>query len=208
VIVQWGIKGLWLPDDASAERIIDSHVGIVCNWWSDTRSISQADKSKKLTPAALDMHVNHFSSRDPLTGRPFSEVTPFISIACGTISRDMAARTNEVHSALETALLYGTRFGKQNVGYLYWCWVIVGPRAAVEVEGVAEEVRDLNTYRAYSAFQNEGEVTAKVVIPVNHIQRCEKWVWDRAAKDFRRSWTHQNPSFTPPETLSNVRELI
>ncbi|SDS40428.1 hypothetical protein [Actinoplanes derwentensis] len=209
MLVQWGIKGLWLPDDASAKRIIDSHVGIISNWWYDAGTISQADKPKKLTPANLDMHVNHFNSPDPAAaGRRFSEVSPFISIACGTVSRDVAARTNESHSALETALLYGTRFGAENIGYLYRCWVIVGPRAAVEVEGVAEEVRDLNTYRRYFAFQNEGEVTAKVVIPVNHIQQCEKWIWYRAAKEFRLDWVHSNPAFTKPDTLSNVRELI
>jgi hypothetical protein len=154
------------------------------------------------------MHVNHFKTIDPATGQPFCEGTPFISIACGTISRDTAAATNHVRSALATALLHGTRFGAKDEAYLYRCWVIVGPRAAVEVEGVAEEVRDLNSYRQYSAYQTEGEVTAKIGISVNHIQQCEKWVWDRSAKDFRLDWVHPNSAFTRPERLSNVRELI
>jgi hypothetical protein len=208
MIVQWGIKGLWHPDDDSAKDIIDSRRGILCSWWRDVGTITQPEKFQKLTPANLDLHVNHFTSPDPATGRPFNEVTPFISIACGMVERDTAAATNHVWSALSTALLYGTRFAAANVGYLYRCWVLVGPRAAVEVEAVAEEVRDLNTYRRYSAYQTEGEVTAKVAIPINHIQQCEKWTWDRAAKDFVLEWVHPNPAFTDPERLSNVRELI
>jgi hypothetical protein len=86
--------------------------------------------------------------------------------------------------------------------------VLVGPRPAVEVEGVAEEIRDLNTYRRYSAYQTEGEVAAKIVVPDNHIQKCQKWEWDRASKTINPDWIHQNPRFTAPDTLSNVRELI
>ena len=208
MIVQWGVKGLWLPDDDHAKAIIDLQLGIVCNWWRDVGRITLPEQFQKLTPTNLDHHVNHFNSPDPATGRPFNEVTPFISIACGTVERDTAAATNHVHSALSTALLYGTRFAAANVGYLYRCWMLVGPRPAVEVQGVAEQVRDLNTYRRYSAYQTEGEMTAKVVIPVNHIQQCEKWVWNRTAKDFMLEWVHPNPAFTEPERLSNVRELI
>lgn len=208
MIVQWGIKGIWLPDDESARNIIDSHVGITCRWWNQAGIISQAEKPKKLTPANLDMHVNHFKAIDPATGQPFYKGTPFISIACGTVSRDTAAATNHVRPALATALLHGSLFGTKDEAYLYRCWVIVGPRAAVEVEGVAEEVRDLTVYRQYSAYQTEGEVTAKIGIPVNHIQQCEKWVWDRSERDFRLDWVYPNSAFTRPERLSNVRELI
>jgi hypothetical protein len=78
------------------------------------------------------------------------------------------------------------------------------------VEGVAEEIRDLNTYRRYSDYQTEGEVAAKVVVPDNHIQKCQKWTWNRQAMSIAPApgWIQVNPRFTSPDTLSNVRELI
>jgi hypothetical protein len=78
----------------------------------------------------------------------------------------------------------------------------------VEVEGVAEEVRDLNSYRRYSAYQTEGEVVAKVFIPDNHIQQCQKWAFDRASRKVTPDWVYPNPRFTLPDRLSNIRELI
>jgi hypothetical protein len=208
MIVQWCIKGLALQNDAQAKAIIDRRAGISSNWWRAVVNIKQSDIPDKLTAANLDFHVNHFSDPDPSTGLPFSDRTPFISLSSGTVERDSIAKTNYVHAALRTALWFGTNFGSSNTAYLYTCWVLVGPRPAVEVEGVAEEIRDLNTYRRYSAYQTEGEVAAKIVVPDNHIQKCQKWEWDRASKTINPDWIHPNPRFTAPDTLSNVRELI
>jgi hypothetical protein len=82
------------------------------------------------------------------------------------------------------------------------------PAEAVEIEGVAEEIRDLNTYRRYSDYQPEGEVTAKVIVPDNHIYACERWDLDVEARRYVETWVQPNPRFTPPERLSNVRDLI
>jgi hypothetical protein len=51
-------------------------------------------------------------------------------------------------------------------------------------------------------------VAAKIVVPDNHIQKCQKWLWDKAARTITPGWVQMNPRFTSPETLSNVRELI
>lgn len=208
MIVQWCIKGLALDSDAEALQILDSRQGLVSNWWRAAGSIYQSEKIAKLTTANLDLHVNHFTDPDPTTGRPFSERTPFISLSSGTVERDAIGKTNYVHTALRTALWFGTNFGAADTAYLYTCWVLLGPRQAVPVEAVAEEIRDLNTYRRYSAYQTEGEVAAKIVVPDTHIQQCQKWSWDRAAGKIRPERPWRNPRFTPPETLSNVRELI
>jgi hypothetical protein len=208
MIVQWCMKGLALRGDAEARAIIDSREGLVSNWWRAVGSIRQADKSAKLTFANLDLHVNHFTDPDPATGKPFCELSPFISLSSGTVERDAVAKTNYVHTALRTALWFGTNFGATDTAYLYTCWIMLGIREAVEVEAVAEEIRDLNTYRRYSAYQTEGEVAAKIVVPDNHIQKCEKWLWDKAARTIMPGWVQMNPRFTPPEMLSNVRELI
>ncbi|MEU2771639.1 hypothetical protein ABZ646_01610 [Streptomyces sp. NPDC007162] len=208
MIVQWCVKGMSLPGDAVARGLIDSRIGITCRWWEKTNPLPSNEIASKLTAQNLNLHVNHFESIDPATGKPFCEETPFISLSCGTVERSTAAKTNFVHTARHTALWFGTRFGRESVAYLYYCWVILAPRSAVAVEGVAEEVRDLNTYRRYSPYQTEGEVAAKILVPANQIHRCEKWEWDRRRLMFRSAWTHSNPGFVAPEALSNVREML
>jgi hypothetical protein len=208
MIIQWCIKGMSLSNDQEARAIIDSRMGIVSNWWREVSRISPAEIRDKLTSVNLDLHVNHFTDPDPIRNQPFSETTPFISLSSGTVERDSVAKTNYVHTALRTALWFGTNFGATGTAYLYTCWLVVGVRAAVEVESVSEEVRDLNSYRRYSAYQTEGEVVAKVVIPDNQIQQCQRWTWSRAARTMSPGWIQKNPRFTRPDTLSNVRELI
>jgi hypothetical protein len=208
VIVQWCIKGMSLGSDTEAKKVIDDRAGIICNWWRGVHTITPHARRMKLTDDNIDMHVNHFTDPDPATGEPFHEQTPFISLTAGSIERDTFAKTNFAHTARRTALWFATEFGRHDTAYLFRCWVLVGPRPAVEIEGVAEEVRDLNTYRRYSAYQPEGEVVAKIIVPDNHIHSCEKWVWDRRGLSFSQGWTHPNPRFSSPDKLSNVRELI
>lgn len=208
MIVQWCIKGMSLPDDGTARAIIDSGEGIICNWWRQLGRISPSQIGQVLTEVNLDRHVNHFSKPDPLTGRPFSESTPFISLSAGTVERDALAKTNYARRARRTALWFGTDFGRLDRTYLFTCWLLLAPRPAVGIEGVGEEVRDLNSYRRYSPYQTEGEVTAKIVVPANQIQCLERWTLDAAQQLFTPTWVHRNPIFVPPEQLSNVRELI
>lgn len=208
MIVQWCIKGLALDNDAEALQILTSRQGLVSNWWRAVGTIQLADIPGRLTTANLDLHVNHFTDPDPATGRPFSERSPFISLSSGTVERDAVGKTNYVHTALRMALWFGTNFGAADTAYLYTCWILLAPRQAVPVEAVAEEIRDLNTYRRYSAYQTEGEVAAKIVVPDTHIQQCQKWSWDKAGGKITPGWVEPNTHFTPPETLSNVRELI
>jgi hypothetical protein len=210
MIVQWCLKGMHLDDDNAARAIIDDRGGLVCNWWRDVHQITPQQRREKLTADNIDRHVNHFYGTDPVTGRPFNEVTPFVSLSAGTVERDAVRRTNVTHSARETALAFGSAFGRFMTAYLFRCWVVVAPRAVVPVEGVAEEVRDLTTYRSYSAFQLEGEVVAKIEVPSNQIESCERWDdlgpalgWVRAI-----GWPYQNSDFVPPTELTNVRELI
>ncbi|WP_327588234.1 hypothetical protein OHA25_15350 [Nonomuraea sp. NBC_00507] len=208
MIIQWCIKGMWLPSDAHARRIIDSRDGLICNWWRKVGTIRPNEICNKLTDINLDFHVNHFDAPDPTTGLPFCEETPFISLTSGAVERDAIAKTNYMHSARRTALWFGTEFGSRDTAYLFTCWLVVAPRPAVEVESVGEEVRDLNVYRRYSDYQTEGEVVAKINLPANHIRDCQKWTWNRADRDLIKEWQYLNPRFTPPESLSNIRELI
>lgn len=208
MIVQWCIKGMSLDSDRAALQILNSQVGLMSNWWRSVGLISPAERQQQLTPENLNKHVNHFKEIDPDTGVEFAELSPFISLAAGTVERDAVARSNRTRSALLTALRFGTQFGTRRTAYLFTCWVMVAPRPAVSVESVAEEIRDLNSYRSYSAYQLEGEVTAKIHVPDNQIQGCQRWDWDQSDKTLSCRWEHRNPRFTPPHTLSNVRELI
>lgn len=197
-----------LRSDDEAKGIIDLGDGLACNWWRGV-DISPSQTRAKLTTQNLDMHINHFTTNDPATGRPFNEASPFISLSAGTVERDAFTQTNHVHRARKTALYFATGFGQRTFGYLYVCWVILAPRSVVEIESLAEEVRDLNTYRRYSPFQTEGEVVAKISVPDNQIECCEKWELITApSRYFQLGWTHPNPHFTHPERLTNVRELI
>jgi hypothetical protein len=206
MIVQWCVKGLSLPDDATAHSIIDQRGGLQCNWWRDVHQISPPQMRDRLTIGNLDRHVNHFSDIDPSSGRPFSEQTPFISLSAGVVERDAAAKTNYVHRARKVGFWFGSNFGASPTAYIYVCWVVLAPRSAVEVEAVAEEVRDLNTYRRYSDFQTEGEIAVKIIVPDNQIQQCERW--DLNADTLSQTWVYKNPRFTLPELLTNIRELL
>jgi hypothetical protein len=208
MIVQWCIKGLSLSSDEESRAMFHSQSGIQCNWWRRVTTITPSGIREKLTAQNVDMHVNHFTRPDPSSNLPFNENTPFISLSAGTVERDAVARTNYVHRARKTALFFGTEFGQKPKAYLYVCWVILAPRASAEVENLAEEVRDLNSYRHYSPFQTEGEILAKIHIPDNQIRSVERWELDAIANRYRQTGLYENPRFTPPGQLTNVRGLI
>jgi hypothetical protein len=208
MFVQWCIKGVSGVDDNEARRIIDGRQGLLCRWWRNVGRISPPQVAEKLTPANLDLHVNHYAAPDPATNAPFCDGTPFISLAAGSVERSTFLQTNIAHSARLVALDFATEGGTVD-GYLFYCYVTVALRPAVSVESVAEEVRELNTYRRYSPFQTEGEITAKIHVPANQIQRCEAYSIVapgvvRAVPD----WVHANPSFEDPASISNIRELF
>jgi hypothetical protein len=74
------------------------------------------------------------------------------------------------------------------------------------MSGVSESVRELNVYRRWSPYQLEGEITAKVHIPSNQIQRVE-W-WDPNYSCGAAQHVYVNPDFEAPDPISNVRELF
>ncbi|WP_341895550.1 hypothetical protein [Ferrovibrio terrae] len=196
--VQWCVKGI----SGGVDGINDSDAqdmlwrgGIQCSWWRRVGKITPLGIRQKLTQANLSLHVNNYAV--------IRHDTPFISLAAGCMERDSGLQTNHLHGALETALDFATDGGLHN-GYIFYCWTIVGLHRAAGVEGVSERVGELNVYRSYSAYQTEGEVTAKVYIPCNQIERFEKWSGDgKGLVSFVSGCS--NPGFDPPEQLSNIR---
>ena len=209
MIVQWCIKGIHLAGgDAEARAILDSPDGLMSAWVRREKSLRYAEIPPKLTRDNLNRHVNHFDEIDPTTGLPYRVNSPFVSLSAGTIQRDTAAQTNLVHRARWRALQFGLDFGQQSEAFLFTCWVVLAPRPAPDIEGVAEEIRDLNAYRRYSEYQCEGEVTAKLRVPPNQIKCYQRWTWSRPRKQLTAFPPVPNLTFRPPELLSNVRELI
>ena len=210
MFVQWCIKGIRgrLPgedravgiDDAEAHAMVLGGHGILCNWWRGAGTISPSLRRTQLTSANLDRHVHDYAN--------FGPKTPFISLTAGCVERDIALRLNKVHEAQDVALRFGTDWGARP-GYLFYCWVVVGLKPAVSVEGVAEEIRELNTYVSWSDYQLEGEVTAKINVPANQIRAWERWDADGSGKvSAAPIWRHENPRFDSPSLISNIREFL
>jgi hypothetical protein len=191
------------PEEAIA-LVRDGH-GIQCNWWRRVLAIRPDEIRQKLTPANLDHHINNYDN--------FSVDTPFLSLAAGCVERDVFYRTNRIYPAQDTALSFATDNSTRH-GFLFYCWVIVGLKPAVSIEAVAEEVRELNSYRSWSAYQLEGELTAKIHVPANQIQRVEWWkpsghgelLQQTSPPDWNPAYV--NPRYNPPSDVSNIRELF
>jgi hypothetical protein len=215
MFVQWCIKGVrgrrtgepsdvGLTPDEAIELVRDGH-GIKCNWWRRVHTIATSEISQKLTSTNLDLHVNNYNS--------ISNDTPFISLTAGCVERDVFYRTNRIVPAEDTALMFATDNGTVE-GFLFYCWVIVGLKPAVSIGAVAEEVRELNSYRSWSGYQLEGELTAKIYVPSNQIEKIEWWAPGSDGHLTKQTGTPEwnpaylNTTFNPPSDVSNIRELF
>lgn len=207
MFVQWCIKGVWagpgglagdgVDEDADANGITRGGQGIRCNWWRHAGQPAPEDVEDRLRPQALHDHIHRYALAGPRT--------PFISLTAGSVERDRVASINRLLTAEEVALRFATDWGRRP-GYLFHCWVLVGLKPAVEVQAVAEEVRELHTYTRWSDFQLEGEITAKLLVPSHQIERWAYWdIAVDAAAPLRQG---PNPRFQPPERVSNLREVL
>lgn len=171
--------------------------GILSNWWRKVGTISPSMREDVLTEANLDSHLHDYEN--------FKDDTPFISLACGAVERDSLVQRNFVYSARDTALMFATEDWTRP-GALFYLWVPVSYHRAVPIGAVAEPVRDLNIYQRWSPYQLEGEVTAKVNIPANQIERVEWWDGNVSRLGPEHVW--RNPDYVEPTALSNIRDLF
>ena len=198
MFIQWCIKGVWAGpggiDKATANAITLGGEGLRCNWWRRQGQPAPERVQRRLRRAELDRHVHDYDAAGP--------DTPFLSLTAGSVERERLLRFNRLRSAQDTALRFATRWGRQP-GFLFHCWVLVGLKPAVEIQAVAEELRELHTYTDWSDFQLEGELTAKLLVPANQIQRWE--YWDLALNPGQRLDHADNAGFQLPARLSNIR---
>ena len=73
------------------------------------------------------------------------------------MERNTLLQTIVAHSTYLTALDFATDSGRRP-GYLFYAWAIVGLNPAPSIESVSEKVRELNTYRSWSAYQTEAKL--------------------------------------------------
>ncbi len=180
-----------------------SDTGILSNWMlaNAAKPSQQAnvDSQNALTASALDDHVNNY--------RKVQQDTPYISLSSGCNEYQGSARPPLRRPALRTAINFATRGGKQS-GYVFRCWVTTALQPAIQLPGLAEEVRDLNLFAGFFAYHRQGEITAKLVVPRRQVQ----WVikFDPNRKPANATWTAagqpylRNSDFIAPDRVSNI----
>ena len=179
-----------------AKNLVKSGKGISSNWFRGS-AVSPKEIVDVLTEENLDRHLHDYAS--------YKCCTPFISLACGAVDRNAADRRTYNYPAREIALMFATEDWSRP-GALFYLWVPTSHNRAVALSFVAEPVRDLNIYRRWSPYQLEGEVTAKIHIPANQIERVE-W-WDGSVSKSRPEEFWVNPDHAKPDPLSNIRDFF
>lgn len=199
MIVQNCVKGIAGGSSGITKNqafdLVANGTGIISNWWRNKGSILANEAASLLTSTNLDRHLHDYQN--------FGAHTPFISLSAGSVRR--LATHNEVYSAIDTALEFATNWWRHS-GALFYCWVPVNLNPAPEIQAFAEEVRALHTYKRWSPYQLEGEITAKIQVHANQIEKVE-W-WEKYGDEFRVTSTFWNKNFVTPISVSNLRELF
>jgi len=210
-----GVSGLSDLDALS----IATETGILCNWWRAMREISPQQVLDQLTEANLLHHLNDYDLPLPSThpyagiGATYGEVTPFISTTAGTVQRQDWRAANILFSPFLTALSFATNRFSQD-GYIFYAYLNTIGKKAVPLQHIAEEVRELHIYTQYLPYHREGEIAAKIHIPVVSIEKAEKYDGPTALHELSHGNiptainTIVNPHYQAPEQFSNIRELL
>lgn len=169
MIVQKVIRGIGGISEAEADKLFQQ--GILCNWWNKIGTMPEIEVHQRLTERNLYWHQNRYSDPDPQEGgEEFYKHTPFISTTAGSIERNPSAGLNILHPAWLVALEFATD-GWTRDACLFYCYLFVIGKRSVPHRPFSEELRELNIYTGYSAFQPEGEIAAKINIPPTQIEK-------------------------------------
>lgn len=207
--INWCLKGIAGGGgfgDVEALEVMTS-TGILSNWMRThtTAALGAAnvDAQAALSLAALDDHVNDYGA--------VGATTPYISLSAGCREYAGPSLPTQVYPAYRTALEFATTWGA-TFGYIYRCWVVTAPQVAADIPGVADEVRDLNLFGDFYSYHTEGEIAAKLVVPVRQIQCVQKVDANLQLAgwhDGHGANARMNPRFRRPETISNlIPELV
>ncbi|AWZ02491.1 hypothetical protein RHODOSMS8_02979 [Rhodobiaceae bacterium] len=198
--IQWCLKGI--PEssqfsDAEAENILST--GILSSWMRNNSGDTLADgipsAHDALTPLALDDHVNNYSM--------VQNDTPYVSLSAGAVTPDPGAGGVHIRPAWRTALDFATQGGRTN-GFVFRCWTIVSPKPCPGLSNISDEVRDLNLFRQFWLFHDEGEIAAKLLVPGRQIE----WVIKYDENLHQTGWRERNMDFIDPANISNLVEAV
>jgi len=213
MFIQMILRGMGGISDDDARNIVRRD-GILCNWWRSVHAITPAAVQQKLIERNLIWHLNHYNDIDPQTTLPFRENTPFISTTAGTVEIDHFNAQNLIFPPFLTALQFATNWFRQD-GYLFYGYVFTLGKMSIELQSFSEDVRDLHLYHmTYFPYHHEGEVLAKIHIPVINLQKVEKYDGPAALIDFTNGiipspvWSETNPAYAEPDRFSNIRPFV
>jgi hypothetical protein len=149
----------------------------------------------ELNDSALDDHVNNFSA--------VAASTPYISLSAGSVVPDASVAGFSVRPAWRTALDFATRGGR-GCGFVFRCWTIVSPKPSASIPNISDEVRELNLFRQFWPYHDEGEIAAKLLVPGCQID-CF-WKFDENLH--LRGSAMKNPAFVDPYEICNIVEAV
>lgn len=204
MLINWCLKGIRGGSgfkDAEALSVL-MVTGIQSNWMHANAHMTVAAANvaaqSALNLAALDDHVNDYGA--------VGGTTPYISLSAGCREFVRKAGPPTTYPAYRTALEFATEWGT-TIGYIYRCWVVTAPQVAADLPGIADEVRDLNLFAHFYQYHCEGEIAAKLLVPVKQIQ----WVQKVGSNLRPMNWSdghgphaRRNPHFRRPQTVSNL----
>lgn len=218
MIIQKVLKGQRYYGPAVNPKIDDMRVyaqgvldqGVFCNWYHNSGGkIALTDIAARLNEADLHLHWNDYKG--------FGKTSPFISTTAGSIERDPASAQNIPHPAKYRALKFATQGWKVS-GIVIYAYVFVLGKKSVQFQQFAEEIRELNLYTQYSAYQLQGEVTAKVHIPPVQIEKIEIWMQTTVSAALSNQYfpldqpddvlLQNSARYIDPVVCGNVREVI
>lgn len=181
MFIQHVLKGITGIDDADADAAMQD-TGLLSNWWRRVGQISPAEITARLTEEELEWHLGRYDDFHPPSGMRFGENSPFISTTAGSVERDAWQQRNLLFPPLITALAFATD-DFTSPGHLFYAYLFVLGKKSVELQGFAEETRDLNVYSSFQFYHPEGELAAKVSIPPQQIERWERYDGSAALAD-------------------------
>jgi hypothetical protein len=198
MLIQWCLKGI--PESSGFNSVHAKQTlsqGMQSMWIVQNGSIPMSGAlqaaQQALSNVALDNHVNNYAA--------VRTITPYISLSAGSVVPRPSGGVS-VRPAWRTALDFATR-GGQSSGFVFRCWTIVSPKPSATLLNISDEVRELNVFRQFWIFHNEGEVAAKLLIPCRQIEWVQKF--DRRLRRID-SWTNQD--FVDPEQICNLVEAV
>jgi len=213
MIVQKAIRGVGGITKAKADDAF--RFGILCNWWNKVSTMPEIEVYQRLTERNLYWHQNRYNDPDPQEGgEDFYKHSPFISTTAGSIERDPSAGLNILHPAWLVALEFATD-GWTRDAYLFYCYLFVIGKRSVPHRPFSEELRELNVYTGFSAFQPEGEIAAKINIPPTQIEKYAFYPIAGIRQDLASGRIPapaqevlNQITYRSPEEVSNIRDFL